>query len=106
MVYVVANLQALPIYLDKIFNQIVAIVLSVTFVLFFGEVAWKTWNFAPFLHCSFMLIITLCTNCCCLTGDSASSLYQIWTRYRFQFYLACAYTDDSLLSDCLSYRKG
>lgn len=32
------NLQALPLYLDKIFNQFVAILLSVTFVLFFGEV--------------------------------------------------------------------
>ncbi|XP_062119159.1 DUF21 domain-containing protein At4g14240-like, partial [Humulus lupulus] len=32
------NLQALPIYLDKMFNQYVAIILSVTFVLFFGEV--------------------------------------------------------------------
>ncbi|CAI9264776.1 unnamed protein product [Lactuca saligna] len=33
-----ASMEALPIYLDKIFNQVVAIVLSVTFVLFFGEV--------------------------------------------------------------------
>ncbi|PWA66547.1 hypothetical protein CTI12_AA323490 [Artemisia annua] len=33
-----AAMEALPIYLDKIFNQVVAIVLSVTFVLFFGEV--------------------------------------------------------------------
>lgn len=33
-----AAMEALPIYLDKIFNQILAIVLSVTFVLFFGEV--------------------------------------------------------------------
>lgn len=33
-----AAMEALPIYLDKIFNQAVAIVLSVTFVLFFGEV--------------------------------------------------------------------
>lgn len=32
------NLQALPLYLDKLFNQFVAIILSVTFVLFFGEV--------------------------------------------------------------------
>lgn len=32
------NLQALPIYLDKLVNQFVAIILSVTFVLFFGEV--------------------------------------------------------------------
>lgn len=31
-------LQALPIYLDKLFNQYVAIILSVTFVLAFGEV--------------------------------------------------------------------
>ncbi|XP_065854880.1 DUF21 domain-containing protein At4g14240-like isoform X2 [Euphorbia lathyris] len=31
-------LIALPIYLDKLFNQNVAIILSVTFVLFFGEV--------------------------------------------------------------------
>ncbi|KAL4560758.1 hypothetical protein LXL04_032912 [Taraxacum kok-saghyz] len=33
-----AAMEALPLYLDKIFNQILAIVLSVTFVLFFGEV--------------------------------------------------------------------
>ncbi|KAI3469508.1 hypothetical protein Pfo_026171 [Paulownia fortunei] len=33
-----AAMEALPIYLDKIFNQYVAIILSVTFVLFFGEV--------------------------------------------------------------------
>ncbi|XP_071717161.1 DUF21 domain-containing protein At4g14240-like isoform X2 [Rutidosis leptorrhynchoides] len=33
-----AAMEALPIYLDKIFNQAVAILLSVTFVLFFGEV--------------------------------------------------------------------
>ncbi|KAL1372635.1 hypothetical protein HN51_002751 [Arachis hypogaea] len=33
-----AAMEALPIYLDKIFNQFVAIILSVTFVLFFGEV--------------------------------------------------------------------
>eukprot|EP01018_Ginkgo_biloba_P017285 Gb_35072 [translate_table: standard] len=31
-------MEALPIYLDKIFNSIVAVVLSVTFVLAFGEV--------------------------------------------------------------------
>lgn len=34
----ICNLQALPIYLDKLFNQYVAIILSVTFVLAFGEV--------------------------------------------------------------------
>ncbi|KHN33069.1 DUF21 domain-containing protein [Glycine soja] len=33
-----AAMEALPIYLDKMFNQYVAIILSVTFVLFFGEV--------------------------------------------------------------------
>ncbi|KAK7245801.1 hypothetical protein RIF29_40651 [Crotalaria pallida] len=33
-----AAMEALPIYLDKMFNQFVAIILSVTFVLFFGEV--------------------------------------------------------------------
>lgn len=33
-----ASMEALPLYLDKIFNQFVAILLSVTFVLFFGEV--------------------------------------------------------------------
>nr|DAD19424.1 TPA_asm: hypothetical protein HUJ06_020887 [Nelumbo nucifera] len=31
-------MEALPIYLDKIFNPVVAVVLSVTFVLAFGEV--------------------------------------------------------------------
>ena len=30
--------QGLPIYLDKLFNEYVAIILSVTFVLAFGEV--------------------------------------------------------------------
>ncbi|XP_061347862.1 DUF21 domain-containing protein At4g14240-like [Gastrolobium bilobum] len=33
-----ACMEALPIYLDKMFNQFLAIILSVTFVLFFGEV--------------------------------------------------------------------
>ncbi|XAR54632.1 hypothetical protein NMG60_11029856 [Bertholletia excelsa] len=33
-----AAMEALPIYLDKLFNQFVAIILSVTFVLAFGEV--------------------------------------------------------------------
>ncbi|XP_057429183.1 DUF21 domain-containing protein At4g14240-like [Lotus japonicus] len=33
-----AAMEALPIYLDKMFNPFVAIILSVTFVLFFGEV--------------------------------------------------------------------
>ncbi|XP_059299035.1 DUF21 domain-containing protein At4g14240-like isoform X2 [Lycium ferocissimum] len=33
-----AAMEALPIYLDKMFNQYVAIILSVTFVLAFGEV--------------------------------------------------------------------
>ncbi|KAG6396286.1 hypothetical protein SASPL_142434 [Salvia splendens] len=33
-----AAMEALPLYLDRIFNQYVAIILSVTFVLFFGEV--------------------------------------------------------------------
>ncbi|KAK7264528.1 hypothetical protein RJT34_32137 [Clitoria ternatea] len=31
-------MEALPLYLDRLFNQFVAIILSVTFVLFFGEV--------------------------------------------------------------------
>lgn len=33
-----AAMEALPIYLDRIFNEYVAIILSVTFVLVFGEV--------------------------------------------------------------------
>ncbi|KAG2727396.1 hypothetical protein I3843_01G150900 [Carya illinoinensis] len=33
-----ASMEALPIYLDKLFNEYVAIILSVTFVLAFGEV--------------------------------------------------------------------
>ncbi|KAM1838041.1 hypothetical protein ACFX14_019763 [Malus domestica] len=33
-----AAMEALPIYLHKLFNQYVAIIFSVTFVLFFGEV--------------------------------------------------------------------
>ncbi|XP_050945099.1 uncharacterized protein LOC103497259 isoform X2 [Cucumis melo] len=34
----VVAMEALPIYLDKLFNQYVAIILSVTFILAFGEV--------------------------------------------------------------------
>eukprot|EP01018_Ginkgo_biloba_P026227 Gb_06178 [translate_table: standard] len=33
-----ASMEALPIYLDKIFHPVVAVILSVTFVLAFGEV--------------------------------------------------------------------
>jgi metal transporter CNNM len=33
-------MEGLPIYLDKIFNEYVAIILSVTFVLFVGEVCF------------------------------------------------------------------
>ncbi|XP_010532709.1 PREDICTED: DUF21 domain-containing protein At4g14240-like [Tarenaya hassleriana] len=33
-----AAMEGLPIYLDKLFNEYLAIILSVTFVLFFGEV--------------------------------------------------------------------
>ncbi|KAJ8531099.1 hypothetical protein K7X08_025830 [Anisodus acutangulus] len=33
-----AAMEALPLYLDKLFSQYLAIILSVTFVLFFGEV--------------------------------------------------------------------
>ncbi|KAI3980847.1 hypothetical protein MKX01_025412 [Papaver californicum] len=38
LLYNACAMEALPIFLDKMFNPIVAIVLSVTFVLFFGEV--------------------------------------------------------------------
>lgn len=31
-------MQALPIFLDDMFNELVAVILSVTFVLAFGEV--------------------------------------------------------------------
>lgn len=31
-------MQALPLYLDKLFHPVVAVILSVTFVLAFGEV--------------------------------------------------------------------
>lgn len=35
---VILYLQALPLYLDKIFHPVVAVLLSVTFILAFGEV--------------------------------------------------------------------
>jgi hypothetical protein len=40
--------QALPIFLDDMFNEVVAVILSVTFVLAFGEVcmhACMSWIF-------------------------------------------------------------
>lgn len=37
-VFCLFDLQALPLYLDKIFHPVVAVLLSVTFVLAFGEV--------------------------------------------------------------------
>ncbi|KAK9146716.1 hypothetical protein Sjap_006619 [Stephania japonica] len=36
--FIACHLQALPLFLDRIFNPVVAVVLSVTFVLAFGEV--------------------------------------------------------------------
>ena len=51
------DLQALLIYLDKIFHPVVAVILSVTFVLAFGEVKYF---FNPwFLSYSNILILTL-----------------------------------------------
>ena len=38
MVFYLTMLQALPIFLDKMFNEWVAVILSVSFVLAFGEV--------------------------------------------------------------------
>ncbi|KAL6536615.1 DUF21 domain-containing protein [Orobanche minor] len=35
---IIFSFQALPLYLDRIFNQYIAIILSVTSVIFFGEV--------------------------------------------------------------------
>jgi hypothetical protein len=40
-------MEALPIFLDTMFNEVVAVILSVTFVLAFGEVRGKDCNSAP-----------------------------------------------------------
>ncbi|CAI0560009.1 unnamed protein product [Linum tenue] len=77
-------MEALPIYLDKMFNQYVAIILSVTFVLFFGE------ELASFVG----------------VGYSTSNMHQIWSRRGCQSSLACACSDDHLLSHSISHRKG
>jgi metal transporter CNNM len=42
-----AAMEALPIFLDTMFNEVVAVILSVTFVLAFGEVRGKDCNSAP-----------------------------------------------------------
>ena len=66
------NLQGLPIYLDKIFNEYVAIILSVTFVLFVGEVC----SFKQ----SFDFLLRLCNDCVCVClGYSSSYMLQVWT---------------------------
>lgn len=44
--------QALPIYLDKIFHPFVAVVLSVTFVLAFGEVGFSPLSIVNTFLCS------------------------------------------------------
>lgn len=38
-------LQALPLVLDKILNPFISLVMSVTFVLAFGEVSWASFFF-------------------------------------------------------------
>lgn len=38
MIFLFVMTQALPIFLDDMFNEVVAVLLSVTFVLAFGEV--------------------------------------------------------------------
>jgi hypothetical protein len=38
--FFLALVQALPIFLDDMFNEVVAVILSVTLVLAFGEV-WR-----------------------------------------------------------------
>lgn len=55
-------MQALPIYLDKLFNQYVAIILSVTFVLFFGEVCYlNSWavSYIRLLVSSYLILNSL-----------------------------------------------
>ena len=44
-------MQALPIFLDDMFNEFVAVILSVTFVLAFGEVCMCVFDL-PCLACS------------------------------------------------------
>jgi hypothetical protein len=39
-----AAMEALPIFLDTMFNEVVAVILSVTFVLAFGEVRSYTYS--------------------------------------------------------------
>jgi hypothetical protein len=60
-----AAMEALPIFLDSMFNEVVAVILSVTFVLAFGEVrSYKFSHSAPKF-----------TAVCCLIGSPYLSLH-------------------------------
>lgn len=99
-------LQALPIYLDKIFHPFVAVLLSVTFVLAFGEVE----SISVIDRAS--SINYYCVNPKLLitkyfaSGYTTSNMLKIWTFCGCKLCAACACSDDHLLSNCLPYWKG
>lgn len=98
----ISNLQALPIYLDKLFNQYLAIILSVTFVLAFGEVG-------ALLFVLYKLDLNLWIldqDEFLFSGYSTSNMHKIWTCCRCKFCRACEDFNDYLLSNSLSHWKG
>ena len=66
-------MQALPIFLDKMFNEWVAVILSVTFVLAFGEVKFSIWTMNKLFHNEF------------LTGSWKSRVYSVSAKSSIPF---------------------
>jgi len=103
-------LQALPLYLDKLVNEFVAIFLSVTFVLFFGEVSFeaKASILSSFLKFSFVNLSFSFFGGCCndFLGYPTSYLLQIRTSCWGEFRVSRAYINADLLSSFLPHWKG
>lgn len=100
-------MQALPIYLDKIFHPFVAVLLSVTFVLAFGEViatlCFEGWGVLTVAMLAWNDPNLWSYN---VLDHSTSHMFQIWTRCWGKFCVVSANFDDHLLSHCLPNWKG
>lgn len=100
-------LQALPIYLDKIFHPFVAVLLSVTFVLAFGEVTVYFKLIADASSCNYYSLNRQWLITYHIGSDySTSHMLKIWAFCWCKLRVACAYSDDHLLSNCFPNWKG
>jgi hypothetical protein len=100
-IYALWPLQALPIFLDRIFHPVVAVVLSVTFVLAFGEVLYFNITISYTLSQMVRLIFLILA-----PGYTTSNLYEVWVGGGCKLCMACTYPHDHVLSYFIPYWEG